>query len=371
MKIAFITTTINKPVFLIDYIKQFKKILNNQNYTIEFFIIGDRKSPKNTLNYLKQIFLGTNFNYHYFDEKKCNNFLRKNPFLKKIFPINNAVRKYIGNLIAYKNKFDLLMMVDDDNFLYDTNYLKYAISALKKEKISEIATDTGWFNVYHPLKEKNNLKFYPRGFPWSQRNKKNKIKKKIVTSNISFINGLVIKDPDIDAISRLFAPIEVIKFDNKKIGRQFALAPGTWCSFNNQNSIIPSKIAPVHFTPPSAGRNSDIWSSFFLCKLSEYHKEHVVFGSPLVKQIRNVHNLWDDLELEFKNNRLTDFFVALLKKIKLSKKNRAEVAKELCIKSIIELKKNIKSLSKDEYNYIYDYFYEYLLWLNSFTKVKL
>jgi hypothetical protein len=281
------------------------------------------------------------------------------------------VRKYIGNLIAYKNNFDLLMMVDDDNFLYDKDYLKYAISAIKNKKIYEITTDTGWFNIYNLLKEKNNLKFFPRGFPWSQRDVKNKIKKKLVVSNISFINGFVLKDPDIDAISRLFAPIQVIKYDDKKFGRQFALSPGTWCSFNNQNSIIPSKIAPVHFTPPSAGRNRDIWSSFFLCKLSEHHKEHIVFGSPLVKQIRNVHNLWDDLELEIKNNRLTNFFVCLLKKIKLNKSDKVEVAKELCIKSLIELKKNIKSLDKNEYIYIYNYFNEYLLWLNSFAKVKL
>ena len=58
-----------------------------------------------------------------------------------------------------------------------------------------------------------------------------------------------------------------------------------------QSKFYNSPGCPTHFTPPSTGRNSDIWASFFMCKLAEHMNERIVFGSPLVVQLRNLHNL--------------------------------------------------------------------------------
>lgn len=367
MKFAFITTTINKPIFLEDYLKNFKL---HKKSNVEFFVIGDRKTPKNVTSYLKSLEKKYKYKIHYYDFEKTQRFIKNNKSIVKIFPKDNAVRKYIGNILAYKNNFDVIMMVDDDNFLFDKNYLKFALTAYSnnKRKINSIKSKSNWFNIYNSLEEHNNLKFYPRGFPWSQRFKKFKIIKQKKYLKTCYINGLVLNDPDIDAITRLYHPIKITKFKNRKYGTQFSLEPGTWSSFNNQNSIIPLEVVPTHFTPPSTGRNSDIWASFFMCKLAEHMNERIVFGSPLVVQLRNLHNLWDDLELEYKNNSLTDIFVQLLRSINLKSKNRVLVAEELCKKSLIKLSSFKNKLKINEYKYVKNFFSEYLLWINYFKK---
>lgn len=367
MKFAFITTTINKPIFLEDYLKNFN---SQKKFYVEFFVIGDRKTPKNVFNYISKLQKKFKYKINYFDYKKTQQFLKKNRSILKIFPKDNAVRKYIGNILAHQKGFDVIMMIDDDNFLYDKNYLNFASTAYSDNniKINSIKSNTNWFNIYKSLKEKNNLKFYPRGFPWSKRYKSEKISVRQKSLKTCFINGLVLEDPDIDAITRLYNPIKVIKFNSKKFGQQFSLEPGTWSSFNNQNSIIPSDVVPLHFTPPSAGRNSDIWASFFMCKIAECLNERIVFGSPLVTQLRNKHDLWDDLNLEFQNNYLTDYFVNLLKSLKINSKNKKLIAKIICDKSIKKLKLDKRKLKMNDYNYIKNFFEEYLIWINYFKK---
>lgn len=370
MKIAFITTTINKPVFLERYIKSFKKTMKD-NDEIDFFIIADKKTPSDNIVYLKKLFTKTKFKFHYIDFNKSEKFLRKNIFIKKLFPPNNAVRKYIGNIFAYKKEYELIMMIDDDNFIFDNDYLSFAKTVLKPKRINSISTNTKWFNVYESLEEKVDMSFYPRGYPWSKRHLSPKISINKIIPKISYLNGLVIGDPDIDAITRLFHPIEVKKFLSNKLGDQFCLKPGTWCSFNNQNSIIPRKIAPVHFTPPSGGRNSDIWASFYLCKLSEYFNENIAFGKPLVKQVRNPHDLWDDLKLEYQNNYLNDYFLNLLRRINLRKgMKRKQAAIAICEKSLKHLNKDKINLKKNDFLYMSNFFKEYKIWLKNFDKIK-
>ena len=86
-------------------------------------------------------------------------------------------------------------------------------------------------------------------------------------------------------------------------------------SFNNQNTSTNRETSRVYFTPSCAGRNSDIWTSYIMFKLTEQKNEIIGFGAPYVKQIRNEHNLWTDLNDEFQNNKLTEYFVSLLKKV--------------------------------------------------------
>ena len=51
------------------------------------------------------------------------------------------------------------------------------------------------------------------------------------------------------------------------------------------------------------------------------HMNPEIFGSPR-SSVKNLHNLWDDLELEYKNNSLTDIFIQLLRSLNLKSKNR-------------------------------------------------
>ena len=47
--------------------------------------------------------------------------------------------------------------------------------------------------------------------------------------------------------------------------------------------------------------SDDIWSGYLLRKISDHFDEYVSYGSPLLFQKRNVHNLWDDLDQHINN----------------------------------------------------------------------
>ena len=89
----------------------------------------------------------------------------------------------------------------------------------------------------------------------------------------------------------------------------------------------------------SSGRNSDIWTSYVICKLAETSKDVIAFGAPYVKQYRNPHNLWLDLKDELPNNLLTDYFVNLLSSIKLKKSSYMDMLLSLINKSLNKIKK--------------------------------
>ena len=96
-KVAFIITTINKPNNIMKlYAKMCKERL------IDFYIIGDQKSPKN--------FDLKNSNYFSIKEQKKLDFTYAKKCVK-----NAYVRKNIGYLIAIKNGADVIIESDDDN----------------------------------------------------------------------------------------------------------------------------------------------------------------------------------------------------------------------------------------------------------------
>ena len=105
-----------------------------------------------------------------------------------------------------------------------------------------------------------------------------------------------------------------------------------------------------------------------MCKLCEVSGDVIAFGSPYVKQYRNKHNLWVDLQDELKNNILSDYFVDLLKSIDLNKSNYLDMLNELLEKSLIKLD-NEKNLDKSDVEYIRKYFKGYQIWSNCFTNL--
>jgi len=359
-KISLLITTINIPTFIVDIAKQ--AIRNKIHF--DCIIIGDKKTNKGIYSFIQSLKKYENIKVDYYDVKRQIKVFKRFKKFYKIMPYNSGVRKMFANLIATTRSYDQNIMIDDDNFIHK-DFFNYHMLVGKTKSIKQIKTKSKYFNIYESLKEQNNLKFYPRGFPWSERFKKNKYKisKKVVT--IDLINGLVLKDPDIDAISRLFWPINVKGVKNKFLPI-FGLNRSSWTSFNNQNTSISKNVTDIYFTPPSTGRNSDIWTSYFIYKILDHMNTYICFGRPIVKQIRNIHNLWEDLNDELKNNINTDNFVNLLRSITLSKKNYFSVTEELIIKGL----KKLKNSNIDQDNMIKKFFLEYMVWIETVKKLK-
>ncbi len=366
MKTAIVTTTINIPTFLDDICK------NSTQYNhkdIKIIVVGDKKTPIEITSFLQKLSNKFSIKIDYYDLEKQEKKLSRFKDLLSIIPYNSGARKLLGNFIAYMEGFEIVIQIDDDNFIDTTkDFIGHHKRVGSQIDIDVTKSESGWFNIYEYLIEENNIPFFPRGFPWSKRNySKSNYQEININKKIVLINGLVFEDPDIDAISRLFWPIRVTG-SKKNLDDCFGLYPGTWSSFNNQNTSTNRELTSVYFTPVCVGRNSDIWTSFVMCKLAEVAGDVISFGAPYVKQLRNEHDLWDDLKLELDNNILTDYFTTMLKDINIVKASYMDMLLQIIKESKLYVEKD-NSLSEKNKNYINKYFEEYYIWAKSFDLI--
>ncbi|PIQ86852.1 MAG: hypothetical protein COV74_03200 [Candidatus Omnitrophica bacterium CG11_big_fil_rev_8_21_14_0_20_45_26] len=364
-KTVLITTTIRVPTFL-------EAICRNSirygHEDIAFLIIGDLKTPAAAGPFCEKLSKQYKRDVRYLNIEQQNKALADYPRLKELMPVNHAARKMIGNFLAYLGGCERVVMIDDDNFITEEDFIGAYEMVGRQIEMDVIQTETGWFNVYEAVQEANGIPFYPRGFPWSKRlyqkevfsRQKNKV-------TVAAKQGIVLEDTDVDAVTRLFWPLRVVGM-KKDFEPQFALDPTTWSSFNNQNTALSRAAIPVYFTPPTTGRNADIWTAFILCRLTEQMREVIAYGHPLVRQVRNPHNLWKDLEDEWKNNRATDPFVDLLRSVDLKEATYLGALEELLKKSLEKLP-TVKNMADQDRQLIHDFLTEYQIWQSLFSEI--
>jgi hypothetical protein len=183
------------------------------------------------------------------------------------------------------------------------------------------------------LEEAHGTQFYHRGFPRGERWKEAEAftstapLRRRVTVNA----GLWLDDPDIDAMTRLERPI-VVRGMRAGAPERFTLHPGTWSPFNSQNTALAREVIPAYFMSPCVGRYDDIWPSYLVTRIANHFEDVIAYGSPLLRQKRNEHNLWKDLDDERVGMLLSDEFCATLRSIPLKGTTYAECYRELAEK---------------------------------------
>lgn len=365
-KTAITITTINVPKILEDICRNLVK--NSRLAETSILVIGDKKTPAETRDYCAKISKEFNADIEYLGIEDQEKALEQHPELLKLFPYNTPDRVMLGGMLAYIRGCERVIADDDDNFPTEFDFVGFhSITGTEKE-VNLIKNDSGWFNVHNALVDENNIPFYPRGFPWGQRNEKSqektfiKEKRKVVANQ-----GLVLEDPDIDAITRLFWPIRAIRM-KEEYGQQFGMYPGVWSPFNYQNTCLQRELIPVYYRPISTKRNGDIWTAYLINRLAQHFGNVITFGQPLVKQIRNKHDLWDDLEIEKVNDKAADDFVYVLKSVELTKGSYFEALGELLEKAPQEVNK-LKNQGTPEFEMIRMFFEEYKAWYGVVDKI--
>ena len=108
--------------------------------------------------------------------------------------------------------------------------------------------------------------------------------------------GLADRNPDIDAIYRLTQPLPV-HFDKTK--RRIALAEGSICPFNSQNTTWFREAFPLMYLPSYCSfRMTDIWRSFVAQRIAWTCGWNVLFHEATVWQERNEHSILNDFKDE-------------------------------------------------------------------------
>lgn len=278
-----VVTTINYPSTAL------KKIATLKDWHL--VVVGDRKTPKDWqldncefLSIEKQQMLGYE--------------------IIKLLPEDHYCRKNIGYLYAISCGARIIYETDDDNELIDEIF---------------VLSDNDEF-VEVNIKGKNSVNIFsyfgqptvwPRGFPLGQiADASNYQVKNISNQRCGVIQGLINKDPDVDAIFRLTQYRDV--YFDKKI--PCVLPAGVFCPFNTQNTIFSYESFWGLMIPSTTSfRVCDIWRSYIVQRLLWDLNLQVCFTSPTVVQERNQHNLFkdfcDEQDLYLKSDSLIQFLL--------------------------------------------------------------
>ncbi len=325
MKYALITTTINIPKLLDDYLEN---AVNNNIDEIIVIVIGDKKTPTPAEAFCDDLKQKYPFVIEYYSPEKQLTYLENFPELRDHLPWNSIQRRNIGLLRAYEYGAEIIITIDDDNYVIQKNYFDCFKMIGESESIQAVQANNGWFNVCSFLKEESGTKFYHRGYPASLRGIESTAEYTWInmTGRSMVIGGLWMEDPDVDAVQRLACPVRVINYERED---NFALAPNTWSPFNSQNTGIHRDVIPSYFLSPNVGRYDDIWASYIVRRIADHLGDIISFGNPLVRQDRNPHNYFKDLDKERPGMEMTERVCDFLRQTKLEGTNYQECFAEI------------------------------------------
>ena len=313
-KTVLITTTIRVPHFLQGVLEN---AITHQAENVSVLVIGDLKTPPEVRSFCRALSHLFRIPVTYLDVPDQEQALAAYPELLALIPKNSAARILLGNFLAYQSGAESIIVMLDDDFVSEGDFFGTHRLVGAEREVNLIRSPSGWFNAYEATIEERGIPFYFRGFPWSKRTIKPGERTMTKRRARVMVNqGLVMEDPDVDAVTRLAWPIRAIKM-HPAFGQGFGLEPGTWCPFNIENVALAREIIPLYFMPAFLVRNNDIWASYILTRILESRGEVVSYGYPLVKQFRNAHNLWRDLGEELVNDQATDRFVEIIRAVPL------------------------------------------------------
>lgn len=314
MKFALVTTTINIPTVIADY------VANAKNFGVRdivIIVVGDRKSPQQTASYLANI--ESDFPIEYLDIERQNAFMGAAPALRDFLPFDSVQRRNIGYLFAvWEYNAEIIITVDDDNFPIDeVDFFGGHATVNTHVSAPVITSPNQWFNSGWLLESAPVRSYYHRGYPVSKRDLRvGPQLQGTVTSKVLVNVGLWLGDPDVDTISRLDGQSFITRMLNDQ---SYLVAQNCLCPFNSQNTAFASELLPCMYLPAIPAwvkstvlkgnnnfRYDDIWMSFFTKLCLDAVDSSLLIGHPLVTQKRNVHNLFLDLEKELIPMRLTD-----------------------------------------------------------------
>jgi hypothetical protein len=283
---------------------------------LSFVVIGDKKTPPETRIFCESI-SARHFPCTYLGVDDQESYLERYPSLWRHLPFNSIQRRNVGLLKAWEDGADVIITIDDDNWMLNHDFVGLHGLVGQTRELPAFETSNGWFNVCSVLEEANGTPFFHRGFPRAERWKDPFTCVSPVTRRVAVNAGLWLDDPDIDALTRIERPISV-RGIRPSSPQRFVLQPGTWSPFNSQNTALARDVIPAYFLSPCLGRYDDIWSSYIVDRIAEHLGDVIAFGQPLLRQNRNEHNLWQDMENERIGMLLTDEFCAALRAIPLS-----------------------------------------------------
>ena len=270
MKIALCTTTIHIPHAL--------KLMRKCSADVGFFVALDKKTPDEavTLTYELNGSALTEGNRAW----KCS----------EAIGWNTLARRNIAFLEALKWGADVIYSWDNDNIPVSELHFVPFDSLWVFDGI-KVFSPLGWFDPGTLLIPATRHRGYPHDIS-SMR-----YAEPITDAKVGVAAGLIIGDPDIDAVTRMEHRPDIGQVH--LLGQTGVVVdPHTWTVWNSQNTAVVRELIPAWFMAPGCQRHDDIFASLIVQRVMRERGYHAHFGPPFTLQQRNPHDLLTDLRAE-------------------------------------------------------------------------
>lgn len=332
MKSAIVLTTIRVPSLLKGYAENLEKYGHRD---VGFIVIGDYRTPNRRTERLVNEIRDKGFDAEYWDIQGQKKWLEQFPKLDEIVPYNSDSRRNIGYLVAAEKGAEMIINIDDDNFVRSDDYFGQHSIVGKEQKLKTVYSKNGWFNPCSMLQTDPPRTIYPRGFPYSKR-WRDTVTSRYTSGRVVLNLGLWEGDPDVDAVTNLNEPIKIVGIKSEQV----MLAPRTYAPINTQNTAFHRDILPCYYCVLMGSRiqgtvldrYGDIWSGLFAKKVIDQMNDRVSIGYPLTDHRRNPHDLFKDLRSELWGMILTDYLVSEVESVELNEETYAGAYLELAQK---------------------------------------
>lgn len=285
MKIALCTTTVHVPHAL--------KLMRKCSDSVRFFVATDKKTPLELGRLqIENVFCMRG------DFWKCS----------EAIGFDTLSRRNIAFLEALKWGADVIYSWDNDNLPVNIDHFDLVRHALKYDFDGMRTGKALWFDpgflLTPPVKHRGMPHRYVGNF------------EPVVDAKVGVAAGLVLGDPDIDAVTRI-ADRPDVQIVNQIGQTGVVVDPHTWTVFNTQNTAVIRELIPAWFLMPGVGRHDDIYASLVVQRVARERNLHVHFGPPFTYQQRNEHDPIKDLRAEIDGMENVEKLAALLDSIVL------------------------------------------------------
>ena len=226
-----VVTTIFEPRFLDGYVEN---LARHGHDDAGIIVIIDRKTPPTVLERCahhaargRQVICPT------LDEQ--DRYLTRFGDLASRIPYDSDNRRNIGFLMALERGADVMITIDDDNYvLDDSDFVAEHTVAGTRVTLPEVSSSDGWINLCDMLESNVAADIFPRGFPYYARRTERSLTRTETSADVDVNVGLWLSDPDVDAMTRLTLAPHISRFS----GENVLLAANTWTPINTQNTAI-------------------------------------------------------------------------------------------------------------------------------------
>jgi hypothetical protein len=331
-KMTLVVTTINVPDLLSGYADNLRRYGHLD--AVNTIVVGDNKTPHAKVAALADTLTREGFRTEYMDIPAQRAYMKRFPEIDALIPYNSDQRRNIGYLKAAEEGAEILVALDDDNFVKDDDWYAAHSVVGTTATLPTASSATKWWNPCRMMDtDPPGRRLFPRGHPYAKRHLPDDEVRSTTTGRVVLNGGLWLLEPDVDSLTRLTEPVKCTRLNEERV----MLAPGTWAAINTQNTAFHRDTLPAfYFVPITAfiggivvERFGDIWAGLFCRKAIDHLNDRVTYGIPACDHKRNMHVLLKDMQLEFWSILITEELWQVLDDWKLTAKTYADTYDEI------------------------------------------